>query len=324
MIYKPSEITPLHGQILAEIYTAAGLPPGVFNIINGDGATGSYLTSHPGIAKVSFTGQVSTGQKVAAAAAAGMKYVTMELGGKSPLIVLPDADLDMAVDAAMMANFFSSGQVCTAGTRVFVPAADVGPFETLLLSKMPHVRPGHPMDAGTNFGPLVSAAQHDRVVAYIRHGIDVDGAELLYGGPGKPEALAGDLGRGYWIRPTVFTRCRDEMRVVREEIFGPVLCILPYETEAEAVARANDSPLGLAAGVFTRDLNAAFRVVGQLQAGITWVNTWGESPAEMSVGGWKMSGVGVENGRRGIEAWVRCKSTLVDMSGGVGSVFSKL
>lgn len=324
MVYKPSEVTPLHGQLLAEIYTSAGLPPGVFNIINGGGPVGSYLTAHAGIAKVSFTGQVSTGQKVAAAAAGAMKYVTMELGGKSPLLVLPDADLDLAVDGAMMANFFSSGQVCTNGTRVFVHADHVPAFEARLLEKMQYVRPGDPMHPKTNFGPLVSQAHYEKVLGYIRHGVDVDGARLLYGGPEKPEPLSKELASGYWIRPTIFTACTDSMLIVREEIFGPVLCILPYTSIASAIARANNTSLGLAAGVFTKDLNAAHRVIGQLEAGITWVNTWGESPAEMSVGGWKMSGVGVENGRRGIEAWVRCKSTLVDMSGGVGSVFSKL
>ena len=325
MIYKPSEITPLHGQILAEIYTAAGLPPGVFNIVNGGGPVGSYLTSHPGIAKVSFTGQVSTGQKVAAAAAGGMKYVTMELGGKSPLIVLPDADLDVAVDGAMMANFFSSGQVCTNGTRVFVHEDMVPAFEKRLLEKMEYVRAGELMDPRTNFGPLVSQAHYEKVLGYINHGINIDGAKLLYGGPSKPEPISKELANGYWIRPTIFTACTDSMLITREEIFGPVLCILSYSTLASAITRANATTLGLAAGVFTKDLNLAHKVIAQLEAGITWVNAWGESPAEMSVGGWKMSGLGVENGRRGIEAWVRGKSTLVDMrDGGAGSVFSKL
>ncbi|KAI4120210.1 MAG: hypothetical protein LQ347_007139, partial [Umbilicaria vellea] len=288
MVYKPSEVTPLHGQLLAEIYTSAGLPPGVFNIINGGGPVGSYLTTHPSIAKVSFTGQVSTGQKVAAAAAGAMKYVTMELGGKSPLLVLPDADLDVAVDGAMMANFFSSGQVCTNGTRVFVHESQVPAFEARLLEKMQYVRPGDPMDAKTNFGPLVSQAHYEKVLAYIRHGVDVDGAHLLYGGPDKPEPMAAPLATGYWIRPTVFSACTDAMRITTDEIFGPVLCILPYTSLASAIARANTTALGLAAGVFTQDLKAAHTVVAQLEAGITWVNTWGESPAEMSVGGWKM------------------------------------
>ncbi|KAL8692327.1 MAG: hypothetical protein Q9218_002620 [Villophora microphyllina] len=323
MVYKPSEVTPLHGMILAEIYTEAGVPPGVFNIVNGGGDVGGYLTSHPGITKVSFTGQVSTGKKVASSAAGGMKYITMELGGKSPVIILPDADIDNAVDGAMMANFFSTGQVCTNGTRVFVPSQMREQFEQRLLEKMEYIRPGDLMDPNTNFGPLVSEVHYQKVLGYIRHGVEKDGAKLLYGGPEKPESIEG-MENGYWIKPTIFTDCNDSMKIVQEEIFGPVLTILTYDTVDEAISRSNATPLGLAAGVFTKDLNMAHKVIARLEAGITWVNTWGESPAEMSVGGWKHSGVGVENGKRGLEAWVRNKSTLVDMSGTVPTVFSKL
>lgn len=323
MIYKPSEFTPLHGQILAEIYTEAGVPAGVFNIVNGAGDVGGYLTSHPGIAKVSFTGQVSTGKKVAGSASGNMKYVTMELGGKSPLIILPDSDLENAVDGAMMANFFSTGQVCTNGTRVFVHETMKGAFEKRLIEKMQYIRPGDVWDMNTNFGPLVSGVHREKVLRYIKHGIEADRAKLLYGGLGQPEVPQG-LEKGFWVKPTVFTDCTDSMKITQEEIFGPVLCILTYSTVDEVIRRANDTPLGLAAGVFTKDLNLAHKVIGKLEAGITWVNTWGESPAEMSVGGWKQSGMGVENGRRGIEAWVRNKSTLVDMSGASVTVYSKL
>ncbi|KAL9631096.1 MAG: hypothetical protein Q9164_006078 [Protoblastenia rupestris] len=324
MVYKPSEFTPLHANTLAEIYTEAGVPPGVFNVVHGAGDVGAYLTSHPDIAKVSFTGQVSTGKKVAASAAGELKYTTMELGGKSPVLVLPDADIGQAADGAMLANFFSSGQVCTNGTRVFVPKGMKEEFEKQLLEKMQFVRPGDLMDMKTNFGPLVSETHHKKVLGYIRHGIEVDQAKLLYGGPDKPAALTGMHEKGYWVQPTIFTDCTDGMKIVQEEIFGPVMTILTYETVDEAVARANATPLGLAAGVFTKDLNAAHQVVARLEAGITWVNTWGESPAEMSVGGWKQSGLGVENGKKGLEAWVRNKSTLVDMGGVVPTVFSKL
>lgn len=323
MVYKPSEVTPLHGLVLAEIYTEAGLPPGVFNVVNGGPAVGSYLVAHPAIAKVSFTGQVSTGQKVASSAASNMKYVTMELGGKSPLIVLPDADLEIAVNGAMMANFFSSGQVCTNGTRVFVPKSRKEEFEKKLLEKMKHIRPGNPMDLNTNFGPLVSKTQYEKVLGYIKHGIDSDKAKLLYGGPEKPKPIPG-FEDGYWIQPTVFTDCIDSMKIVQEEIFGPVMAILTYDTIEEVITRSNNTLLGLAAGVFTSDLNLAHKVVAKLEAGITWVNTWGESPPEMSVGGWKQSGMGVENGKRGLEAWLKTKSTLIDMSGHVPSVFSEI
>jgi betaine-aldehyde dehydrogenase len=322
MVYKPSEMTPLHGQILAELYTEAGLPPGVFNVVFGAGDVGAYLTSHPSIAKVSFTGQVSTGQKVAASAAGGMKYVTMELGGKSPLIIFPDADLEQAVDGAMMANFFSTGQVCTNGTRVFIPAKMKSAFETRLVEKMRFVRAGDLMHPKTNFGPLVSKSHFEKVTGYIKDGIEVDGAKLLYGGLQKP-SISSRLSSGYWITPTVFTECHDGMKIVKEEIFGPVMTILTYDSVEDAIRRANNTTLGLAAGVFTKDLNLAHKVIDQLQAGITWINTWGESPSEMSVGGWKMSGVGVENGTKGIEAWVRTKSTLVDMGGKVATVFTE-
>lgn len=324
MVYKPSEFTSLHGETLAKIYTEAGLPAGVFNVVHGAGDIGAYLTSHPSVAKVSFTGQVSTGKRVAGNAAGGMKYVTMELGGKSPVIILPDADLETAVDGAMMANFYSTGQVCTNGTRVFVPKTMKSAFEKRLLEKMQYVRAGPVMDPATNFGPLVSRVHHQKVTGYIQHGIENDKAKLLYGGPGQPRNLPNDLQNGFWVQPTIFTDCTDSMKIVQEEIFGPVLSILTYDSIEEAVRRANATEMGLAAGVFTSNLNLAHRIIDQLQAGITWVNSWGESPAEMSVGGWKQSGVGVENGRRGIEAWVRNKSTLVDMSNTVATAFAKL
>ncbi|KAI6866615.1 betaine aldehyde dehydrogenase [Hortaea werneckii] len=332
MVYKPSEFTPLHALKLAEIYTEAGVPPGVFNVVHGAGDVGAHLTSHPSIAKVSFTGQVSTGGKVASAAAAGMKAVTMELGGKSPCIILPDTDLENAVDGAMMANFFSTGQVCTNGTRVFVPESMLPAFQTRLLEKMQDIRPGDLMDPTTNFGPLVSKPHWDKVTGYIRHGIETDRATLLAGGLGPiPSLPAACSKEGYWIRPTVFTNCTDSMLITREEIFGPVMTILPYSDRGSAdsylpslLARANNTPTGLAAGVFTKNINLAHRVVAQLQAGITWINTWGESPAEMPVGGWKLSGLGVENGRKGLENWVQNKSSLVEMGGTVGTVFAKL
>lgn len=324
MVYKPSEVTPLHGQILAQVYAEAGVPPGVFNIVHGDGAVGGYLTSHPGIAKVSFTGQVSTGQKVAASAAGGMKYVTMELGGKSPLIILPDTDLESAVDGAMMANFFSTGQVCTNGTRVFVHKSMKTDFEKRLVEKMGYIRALEPMDANSNFGPLVSEIHYKKVLGYIQHGVDTDKAKLLCGGPSKPSNIPAGYENGFWVQPTVFTNCTDSMKITTEEIFGPVLCILTYDTVDEVVERANNTKLGLAAGVFGKDMNKCHEIIGKLEAGITWINTWGESPAEMSVGGWKMSGVGVENGRRGLNAWIRERSTLVEGSGVVGTVFSKL
>ncbi|KAF2718135.1 aldehyde dehydrogenase [Polychaeton citri CBS 116435] len=329
MVYKPSEFTPLHALKLAEIYTEAGVPAGVFSVIQGAGDVGAMLTSHPDIAKVSFTGQVSTGSKVAGSASGGMKYVTMELGGKSPCIVLPDAEVENAVDGAMMANFYSTGQVCTNGTRVFVPKSILPEFEKTLVGKMQYIRPGGLMDPNTNFGPLVSKIHCDKVVSYIRHGIEKDGAKLLYGGLGKPDMTPAMDPRGFWVKPTVFTNCTDDMLTVTDEIFGPVMCILPYDDSKpdyiEAlIARANNTKMGLAAGIFTKNINLGHAVIGRIQAGINWVNTWGESPAEMPVGGWKLSGLGVENGRRGLENWVQNKSTLVEMGGSIGTVYAKL
>ena len=263
----------------------------------------------------------------------------MELGGKSALIVLKDCDVGKAVDGAMMANFYSSGQVCTNGTRVFVPEELKTEFEQRVVDKVKGspdgkgsaIKVGDPMDPDTTFGPLVSELHRQKVKRYIRHGLDIDKATLLCGGDGSDDGndetssflanLPPRCRKGTYLPPTVFTSCTDDMLIVREEIFGPVMTILPYETEDEVIRRANDTKLGLAAGVFSKDIDAAHRMVSKLEAGITWINTWGESPAEMSVGGWKMSGVGVENGREGIQGWVRGKSTLVEMTGSVPTVF---
>ncbi|RMZ74898.1 hypothetical protein DV737_g5630, partial [Chaetothyriales sp. CBS 132003] len=256
MVYKPSEVTPLHAQHLAEIYKEAGLPDGVFNVVYGAGDVGAYLTKHPAIAKVSFTGQVSTGRKVAGSAAGEMKYVTMELGGKSACVILDDCDVEKAVDGAMMANFFSTGQVCTNGTRVFVPRRMKEQFQMLLLEKIEYIRAGDLLDPNTNFGPLISETHYKKVVSYIKHGIKVDKATLLCGGLGQPKGVPSRLQSGYWVRPTVFTDCTDSMRIVREEIFGPVMSILTYDTIEEVISRANNSEVGLAAGVFGRDIDS--------------------------------------------------------------------
>ena len=311
MIFKPSEVTPLTALKLAEIYREAGLPAGVFNVLPGTGAeTGQYLTEHPDIAKISFTGGVASGKKVMAnAAASSLKEVTMELGGKSPLIVCEDANLDLAADIAMMANFYSSGQVCTNGTRVFIPARLKAAFEEKILARVARIRPGDPFAESTNFGPLVSFPHRDNVLRYIAIGKQ-EGARLLCGG----EVLKGEgFDRGAWVAPTVFTDCDDQMTIVREEIFGPVMSILSYDDEEEAVRRANATEYGLAAGVVTPDLNRAHRLIHRLEAGICWINTWGESPAEMPVGGYKHSGIGRENGVQTLHSYTQIKSIQVEM-----------
>ena len=318
MLFKPSEVTPLTAIKLAEIYTQAGVPNGVFNVLNGQGRNvGQWLTDHPRIEKISFTGGVATGKKVMAnAALSSLKEVTMELGGKSPLIVFEDADIARAADIAVMANFFSSGQVCTNGTRVFVHSSLKSAFETAVVERVKRIRMGDPVQPDTNFGPMASFAHMEKVLSLIESG-QREGATLLVGG-GRENT--GDFARGAYVQPTVFTDCRDDMTIVREEIFGPVMSILSFETEAEAIARANDTYFGLAAGVVTPDLSRAHRVIHQLQAGICWINTWGESPAEMPVGGYKQSGVGRENGISTLAHYTRIKSVQVEL-GAFASVF---
>lgn len=310
MIFKPSEVTPLSASRLAQIYIDAGVPPGVFNVVQGDARVGALLSTHPGIEKISFTGGVETGKKVmAAAGGSSLKEVTMELGGKSPLIVFDDADLDRAADIAVTANFFSAGQVCTNGTRVFVHRAVREAFEARVIERVARIRVGQPDDPATNFGPLASAAQLDKVLGYIESG-KREGARLLAGGA---RLIDGAFAHGQFVQPTVFTECRDEMQIVREEIFGPVMSILVFDEESEVIARANDTLYGLAAGVVTESLARAHRVIHRLEAGICWINTWGESPAEMPVGGYKQSGVGRENGLTTLEHYTRIKSVQVEL-----------
>ncbi|WP_227244360.1 betaine-aldehyde dehydrogenase [Paraburkholderia caribensis] len=310
MIFKPSEVTPLSASKLAEIYLEAGVPPGVFNVVQGDGRVGAMLSAHPGIAKISFTGGVETGKKVMSmAGGSSLKEVTMELGGKSPLIVFDDADLDRAADIAVTANFFSAGQVCTNGTRVFVHQSVQPAFEARVIERVKRIRIGKPSDPSTNFGPLASAAQLDKVLGYIESG-KKEGARLLTGGA---RITDGDYAHGQYVQPTVFADCRDDMKIVREEIFGPVMSILTFADEDEVIARANDTIYGLAAGVVTENLSRAHRVIHRLEAGICWINTWGESPAEMPVGGYKQSGVGRENGITTLEHYTRIKSIQVEL-----------
>jgi betaine-aldehyde dehydrogenase len=318
MIFKASGVTPLSALVLAEIYTEAGLPDGVFNVVSGGGSTvGTWLTEHEGIDKVSFTGGTVTGKKVMAAASGStLKDVTMELGGKSPLIVFADADLDRAADVAMMANFYSSGQVCTNGTRVFVHRSLKEAFEAKILERVRRIRLGDPMAEDTNFGPLVSYAHMENVLSYIETG-KREGARLLIGGERE---MSGACAKGCFVQPTVFTDCRDDLTIVREEIFGPVMSILVFDDEEEVVRRANDTHYGLAAGLVTKSLDRAHRVIHQLQAGICWINTWGESAAEMPVGGYKQSGVGRENGVETLRHYTRTKSVQVEL-GPFNSVF---
>ncbi|OAP40790.1 betaine-aldehyde dehydrogenase [Sinorhizobium glycinis] len=308
MVFKPSENTPLGALKIAEILVEAGLPKGLYNVIQGDRSTGPLLVNHPDVAKVSLTGSVPTGKKVAAAAAAELKHVTMELGGKSPLIVFDDADLESAIGGAMLGNFYSTGQVCSNGTRVFVQKKIKEAFLMRLKERTEAIVIGDPMDEATQLGPMVSRAQRDKVLSYIETGKS-EGARLLTGG-GIPNHVSGE---GTYIQPTVFADVTDEMTIAREEIFGPVMCVLDFDDEPEVVARANATEFGLSAGVFTADLARAHRVADQLEAGTLWINAYNLAPVEIPFGGSKQSGFGRENSVAALNHYTELKTVYVGM-----------
>ena len=308
MIFKPSEMTPATALKLAEVYLEAGVPPGVFNVLQGRGATGALLAAHEGVAKVSVTGSVPTGKKVMQTAAGTLKRVTMELGGKSPLLVFDDADLEQAVAAAMMGNFYTQGEVCTNCTRVFVQRGIAERFLARLKERTALLRVGDPADPVTEIGALISEAHTAKVLDYIESG-KREGATLVCGG-GRAEVPG--LG-GNFVAPTIFADCTDDMRIVREEIFGPVLSMLTFDTEEEAIARANLSRFGLAAGVFTSNIARGHRVAAQLKAGICWINNYNITPIEMPFGGVGESGIGSENSMAALDHYTQLKTVYVEM-----------
>ncbi|RMC32431.1 betaine-aldehyde dehydrogenase [Paracoccus alkanivorans] len=304
MVFKPSEETPLGALKLAEILLEAGLPAGLYNVVQGRGQVGAALTTDPNVAKVSLTGSVPTGRRVYTAAAEGMRHVTMELGGKSPLIIFDDANLEHAVSAAVLANFYSSGQICSNGTRVFLQDGIREAFLDRLAERVRNVRMGDPLDPETQHGPIVSPVQAGKIRAAIAAG-EAEGARLLCGGPGE----------GAFVPPTVFIDASDEMTIARDEIFGPVMTTLVFHDEEEVIRRANATGFGLAAGVFTQDLSRAHRVVGRLEAGTCWINSYNLTPVEMPFGGVKLSGLGRENSAAAIEHYSQLKSVYVGMGG---------
>jgi betaine-aldehyde dehydrogenase len=306
MVFKPSETTPLGALKIAEILVEAGLPAGLFNVVQGRGAVGAALVTDPRVAKVSLTGSVPTGRKVYALAAEGIRHVTMELGGKSPLIVFDDADVENAVGGAMLGNFYSAGQVCSNGTRVFVQKGIKERFLTRLKVRTEAIRLGDPRDPATQMGPVVSAAQLDKVLGYVETG-KREGARLITGGH-----RAGP-NEGCFIAPTVFADVTDDMIIAREEIFGPVMAVLDFEAEDEVIARANATEFGLSAGVFTADLARGHRVVAALEAGTCWINAYNLTPVETPFGGAKRSGVGRENSRAAVEHYTQVKSVYVNL-----------
>ncbi len=310
MVFKPSEMTPLCALKVAEILVEAGAPKGLFNVVQGYGEVGSALVTDPRVAKVSLTGSVATGRRVYAAAAEGMRHVTMELGGKSPMLVFDDASVEDAVGGAMLGNFYSAGQICSNGTRVFVQRGVKDRFLERLEARTRAIRLGDPMDPETRMGPLISAAHLEKVETYIRKGIE-EGARLVCGG-GRP-SLQG-LENGAYLEPAIFDGVTDEMTIAREEIFGPVLSLLTFEDEEEAVARANATPYGLAAGVFTADLARGHRVASALQAGTCWINAYNLTPVEVPFGGVKQSGIGRENARAALEHYSQLKTVYVGLN----------
>lgn len=308
MIFKPSELTPKGAVKLAEIFSQAGVPDGVFNVVHGDAKIGAALTAHPAIAKISFTGEVATGKKVMSNAASTLKPVTMELGGKSPMLIFDDANIDDAVSGAMLGNFYTQGEVCTNGTRVFVQRGIYKEFvEKLLARTRQNIVIGNPMDPNTNFGALICQQHLEKVLAYINKGKQ-EGARLLTGGK---QIFPEDCEGGFFVLPTIFDQCQDNMTIVKEEIFGPVIALLVFDDEHEVIKRANNTELGLAAGIFTQDIGRAHRVIQQLEAGICWINTWGNSPVEMPVGGYKQSGIGRENGVETLNHYTHTKAVYV-------------
>jgi betaine-aldehyde dehydrogenase len=311
MIFKPAELTPFTAVKLQEILLEAGVPPGVFQVVQGFADTGRLLTRHPDIRKVSLTGEVGTGKAVMSDAAQSLKSVTLELGGKSPLIIFGDAKLDNAVAGALLANFYSSGQVCSNGTRVFVHRSIKAAFLERLVKRVGAMRIGDPMNPETQVGALVSEQHMHKVLSYIDRG-RAEGARVLTGG--VRVTMTGELAKGYFVAPTVFDNCRDDMTIVREEIFGPVMSVLEFEDEQEVIERANATEFGLAAGVFTNDLTRAHRVIARMQAGTCWINQYNVTPIELPFGGVKLSGLGRENGRAAIEHYTQLKSVYVAMS----------
>uniref|UniRef100_A0A8C9TGZ9 Aldehyde dehydrogenase 9 family, member A1a, tandem duplicate 1 n=1 Tax=Scleropages formosus TaxID=113540 RepID=A0A8C9TGZ9_SCLFO len=318
MVFKPSPMTPVTAVMLAEIYAQAGVPEGLFNVVQGGAETGSLLCHHPMVAKVSFTGSVPTGKKIMEMSAKGVKPVTLELGGKSPLIIFKDSELENAVKGALMANFLSQGEVCCNGTRVFVQREIMPQFLEEVVKRTKAIPVGDPLLDGTRMGALISRPHLERVLGFISEA-KKQGAKVLCGGePFVPSDSK--LKGGYFMTPCVLDNCRDDMTCVKEEIFGPVMSVLPFDTEEEVIERANNTTFGLAAGVFTRDVARAHRVAENLQAGTCFINNYNISPVEVPFGGYKMSGFGRENGQVTIEYYSQLKTVVVEM-GDVESLF---
>ncbi|SHG74105.1 aldehyde dehydrogenase family protein [Chryseobacterium vrystaatense] len=306
VVVKPSEMSALQTQLLIECFHEAVLPKGIFNVVNGLGSVvGNEMVHHPDIAKISFTGSTQTGKMIAKGAVDSMKRITLELGGKSPNIILDDADFKKAIPQAVFGAYMNSGQACIAPTRLLVPASRLEEVNRLAKETAIDVIVGNPANVNTHVGPMVSEKQYERVQSYIHLGLE-EGADLLAGGPGKPEGLE----NGNFVKATIFTNVRNNMRIAQEEIFGPVLSIISYQNEEEAISIANDTPYGLAAYVTSSDERRALKVASQIEAGRVCVNGFKHDPLA-PFGGFKQSGIGREFGVFGLEEYVEPKSILV-------------
>lgn len=318
MVFKPAELTPRNAINLAEIFMEAGMPAGVFNVVQGGPEVGKQLVEHPEIQKVSLTGEVGTGQKVMAGATANLKKVSLELGGKNPIIIFDDADLEDSVQGAMLGNFYTQGEICSNGTRVYVHRKIMNDFLEKLKQETEKLKIGDPKDKSTRIGALISRDHKEKVLGYLDIGKS-EGGKLLFGGS-EPDFGDSPLKNGFFVEPAAFYTESETDRIVQEEIFGPVMAVLPFEDEDDVITRANNTPYGLAAGVFTNDLKRAHRVTDQLQAGICWINNYNVTPVEIPFGGYKMSGMGRENGLAAIEDYTQLKTVYVEMEG-VGKPF---
>ncbi len=307
VVLKPAEQTPLSALRLAALAEEAGLPPGVLNVVPGFGPTaGAALVDHPGVDKIAFTGSTAVGQEIMRRASGTLKRLTLELGGKSPNIVFGDADIDAAVRGASNGVFYNKGEVCTAGSRLFLEEPLHDTFLDRLQAHATKLPQGDPFDPKTRLGPQVSQAQMERVLSYVDKG-KTEGARLVCGGSRAP-------GKGYFVRPTIFDDVRGDMTIAREEIFGPVLSVIRFKDLEDVVRAANDTRYGLAAAVWTRDIKKAHRAARLLQAGTVWVNTYGLYDSAMPFGGYKMSGFGRELGRHGMMEYTQTKSVWIDLS----------